>query len=107
MGHFSYYQYIPHATGPRTKFIQYARRTIRWLLWTRFLAQEVRFQKIYDALQAIRAEQRRLDGEACVRLAMRRRLDCMERAIANLESQKEMDRPARAGTISPPRARVA
>jgi hypothetical protein len=107
MGHFAYYEYIPHGRYPRSKLIQYARRSIRWLLWTRFLAQEVRFQKIYDAMQALRAEQRRLDGEACVRLAMRRRLDFMEQAIASLEAQHEIKRPSRASVISPPRSRVA
>ena len=107
MGHFSYYTYIPHARGPRTKVIQWARRTLRAIFWSRFLAHEIRFQKIYDHLQFLRAEQRRLDGEACVRLAMRRRLEFMERAIANLEAQQGLDRAPRTTSIPPPRARVA
>jgi hypothetical protein len=107
MGHFSYYTYIPHARGPRGKLIQWSRRLIRVVFWTRFLAQEVRFQKIYDAMQELRAEQKRLDAESCIRLAMLRRLDFMERAIASLEARHGIERSSRGGAAVSPRARVA
>ncbi|CAN5423404.1 hypothetical protein BH10PLA2_BH10PLA2_12740 [soil metagenome] len=103
MGHFSFYERIPPAGRVRGRLVQSVRRSIRWLLWTRFLAQEVRFQKIYDATMALRAEQRRLDSVACIRLAMQRRLEFMERAIAALESKHE----PRIATKPTPRSRVA
>jgi hypothetical protein len=107
MGHFSYYVYIPPGRGIRGRIICAARRLLRRLLWPVLLENEARYQRIYDSLQALRAEQRRLDGQACARLAIQRRLDFMERAVASLEAPSSADRTIRAGDSAPPRARCA
>ena len=87
--------------------IKLARRILRRTLWPILLKQEVRFQEVYDALKAIRAEQSRLDGAACTRLALQRRLDFMERTLAELESPRVIEHGSRSNHSAPPRARCA
>jgi hypothetical protein len=101
MGHFSYYERIPQTTGVRGRTIRIVRRILRRMLWPILLNQEVRFQKVYDSLQALRAEQSRLDGLACMHLALRRRLDFMERALAELESSKHREHGSRSNSDLP------
>src|SRR5262249_14902248 len=98
-------EYIPpgRGRGLRGRAVQIVRRTLRRILWPNFLANEMRYQRIFDALQALREEQRRLDGQACVRLAIQRRIDFMDQAIACLEN----DQASRLAKGSPPRARCA
>jgi hypothetical protein len=107
MGHFSYYERIPHTTGTRGSIVRMTRRILRRLLWPIFLNQELRSQKVYDAMQAIRAEQRRLDAQACKCLSVQRRLDFMEKAIANLQSPGLAECDRRSNNSGPPRARCA
>jgi hypothetical protein len=109
MGHFSYYEYIPpgRGRGLHGRAVQIVRRMLRRILWLDFLSNEVRFQRIFDALQALRDEQRRLDGQACVRLAIQRRLDFMDQTIARLETPASTDQPLRSAKGSSPRARCA
>jgi hypothetical protein len=106
MGHFSYYERIPQTTGVRGRTIRIVRRILRRTLWPILLIQEVRFQKVYDSLQALRAEQSRLDGLACMHLALQRRLDFMERVLAELESAQHQEHGSRPNS-EPPRARCA
>jgi hypothetical protein len=57
-------------------------------------------------MQAIRAEQRRLDSLACVRLATQRRLDFIEKVLDQLQAPRQLD-TLRSSKSGPPRARVA
>ncbi|HEV8062170.1 MAG TPA: hypothetical protein VGP68_19990 [Gemmataceae bacterium] len=107
MGHFSYYERIPQATHFRGQFAKIARRIIRRIWWPEFLAQEVRFQKIYDVMEAVRTEHRRLDAQACMRLAVGRRLDFMDKAIANLQTPSIAERGVCSSAAELPRARCA
>ena len=106
MGHFSYYERIPKTTGVRGRTIRLVRRLLRRTLWPLLLIQEVSFQKVYNSLQALRAEQSRLDGLACMHLALQRRLDFMERVLADLESPQHLEHRSRSNSESP-RARCA
>ncbi len=105
--HFAFYEVLPRATGLRSLVVKLERRLIRRVMRPVFRAQEVRFQKIYDAMQDLRAEHRRLDGHACMRLAVHRRLDFLEKAIASLQSPKAEDHGLRSNHSGPQRARCA
>ena len=107
VSHFAFYERIPPAGGLRGLFVKLMRRMIRRVMWPIFLSREVRFQRIYDTMQALRAEQRRVDGEACMRLAIHRRLDFIEKAMGGLQGPLAVDQGLRAINSGPPRARCA
>jgi hypothetical protein len=107
MGHFAFYEYIPPHGRFRGRVIHLARRMLRGIWWPIYLDRERRLQKVYDRMQAIRAEQRRLDAAACVRLATQRRLDFIEKALDQLQSPGRVDHSLRPSNSGPPRARVA
>lgn len=107
MGHFAFYEYIPPHGRVRGRVAHTARRILRGIWWPIYLDRERRLQKVYDRMQAIRAEQRRLDAAACVSLAMQRRLDFMEKALDQLQSPGKVDQSLRSANSGPPRARVA
>jgi hypothetical protein len=106
MGHFAFYEHIPPHGYVRGRVIHTARRVFRSIWWPIYLERERRLQKVYDRMQAIRAEQRRLDAQACVRLAIQRRLDFIEKTLDQLQAPRQLD-TLRANKSGPPRARVA
>jgi hypothetical protein len=107
MGHFAFYEYIPPHGRIRGRVVHLARRMLRGIWWPIYLDRERRLQKVYDRMQAIRAEQQRLDAAACTRLALQRRLDFMEKALDQLQLPRPLEHSLRSGKSGPPRARVA
>ena len=106
MGHFAFYEHIPPHGRFRGRVVHTARRIFRGIWWPIYLDRERRLQRIYDRMQAIRVEQRRLDALSCVRLATQRRLDFIEKALDQLQAPRQLD-TLRSNKSGPPRARVA
>lgn len=79
---FGFYNLPAQTDGPRARLVFMLRRLLRRLMRRTFYAMEARFHATYLRIETLREQQARLEGDLINIQALGRRLEVLERHLA-------------------------